>query len=1095
MDGLVNHPQEMSPLAPGTLLSTLQSATSSSQLLVQAATHQLQTWETERGYHALLQGIFNDRTLALDVRYLAIIQLKNGIDKYWRKTATSVICNEEKDMIRSHLLQSGIAEENRLLALQNALVTAKVVRFDYPKEWPDVIPSLVIHLRATMEPASNKVALPRTLLVLLYIIKELATARLQRSRASLQSATPEIFSVLQDVYERKAHQWQTCVATGQDDEGIGFDALDQSLLALKILRRLLLSGYEYPNRDESFCRFWLMANRLFTDLTALVTSECWLAEDVKRAMEKHALQLAKFHVELARDHPAAFALLPDSMSLVQTYQKIVFRYGEQHASAAPTTTATIKSDGDEEGEKSILETLALKGLLLLRACVKMVFNPTQTFKYRPDEAKAERKRAVDLVRAAVLEPGHVISLMEVLVTRLFIFRESDLREWREEPEEWERREESEGDGWEYSIRPCAEKLFLDLIINFKDTLAMAVLDAFRLVSTNVHTNIFYKEAIYAATGLGAAVLHPILDFQAFLQSQIVFEVQQQTEGSNILRRRIAILLGQWVVVEIPRASRPLVYQIFQHLLDKNDRFNDHVVRVTAGKHFKHVAAEWEFNADDFLPYAEKILSAILSLIEEVELQETRMALLETVSTIVERMGTGISPFADRIVCLLQPLWDVDNPDHFLKQQLLEMMRHLVNALREGSQRYLGHVVQLISYAVAPGSEIQVYLLESALELWGAMLTQAPTSSAAEVLVLAPALFPVFQLGTENLRMALDILKSYLILAPADMLATEMRTRLCSSLGALLDTLNTEGTGMVTHIVELLIGQARRLGGAEGHDIIASTLVESGLLGKVMDGLQANHEAHQTTGPKRKLPRLDSLVETGYFCVLARLILPHPTLFPSLLARLPPSSAPAKRGDDDGGDQRHHHSNDYGPAGAGAEGAEQTLTWLLDEWFAHFENMGHPGEKKLACLALTSLLETEAPCILDRMQDLITVWTDVITEVREDSDHPEADNLILVDTNPNPNGPTPPIDDALPAAPEDERKRQLLFADPVHSVNTTLFVRDVLQRAVRRCAGDDADANADGTTTDDAHANHLFRARYLARVDPDVLSAFGELRVW
>jgi hypothetical protein len=32
--------------------------------------------------------VFLDQSLPLEVRYLAIIQLKNGIDKYWRKTAT-----------------------------------------------------------------------------------------------------------------------------------------------------------------------------------------------------------------------------------------------------------------------------------------------------------------------------------------------------------------------------------------------------------------------------------------------------------------------------------------------------------------------------------------------------------------------------------------------------------------------------------------------------------------------------------------------------------------------------------------------------------------------------------------------------------------------------------------------------------------------------------------------------------------------------------------------------------------------------------------------------------------------------------------------
>lgn len=35
-----------------------------------------------------VQDVFLDYSVPLEVRYLAIIQLKNGIDKYWRKTAT-----------------------------------------------------------------------------------------------------------------------------------------------------------------------------------------------------------------------------------------------------------------------------------------------------------------------------------------------------------------------------------------------------------------------------------------------------------------------------------------------------------------------------------------------------------------------------------------------------------------------------------------------------------------------------------------------------------------------------------------------------------------------------------------------------------------------------------------------------------------------------------------------------------------------------------------------------------------------------------------------------------------------------------------------
>jgi hypothetical protein len=98
------------------------------------------------------QSVFLDKSLPLEVRYLAIIKLKNGIDKYWRKTATkyfipppymptrpdndnSGVDKEDKAVIRARLLESGVNEADQRLALQNALVIAKIARLEFPNDW------------------------------------------------------------------------------------------------------------------------------------------------------------------------------------------------------------------------------------------------------------------------------------------------------------------------------------------------------------------------------------------------------------------------------------------------------------------------------------------------------------------------------------------------------------------------------------------------------------------------------------------------------------------------------------------------------------------------------------------------------------------------------------------------------------------------------------------------------------------------------------------------------------------------------------------------------------------------------------------------
>lgn len=160
-------------------------------------------------------------------------------------------------------------------------------------------------------------------------------------------------------------------------------------------------------------------------------------------------------------------------------------------------------------------------------------------------------------------------------------------------------------------------------------------------------DILLKDSIYAAIGLAAQVLEQKLDFGTFLTSTLVHEVQIQQPGSSILRRRIAITLGQWLPVK-EGLDRPLVYQIFQHLLNKDDRLNDQVVRVTAGRQLKNVIDPFEFLAEPFKPYAPTMLGSLMQLIEEIDLWETKMVLLNTVSVIIEKMDHHV--YALYFVC-------------------------------------------------------------------------------------------------------------------------------------------------------------------------------------------------------------------------------------------------------------------------------------------------------------------------------------------------------------------------------------------------------------------------------------------------------------
>jgi hypothetical protein len=378
-----------------------------------------------------LQTAYLDKSLPTEIRYLAIIQIKNGIDKYWRKHAPNALKPEEKSSLRAQLLQGGVDEADTHLALQNALAISKVVRIDYPLEWPEVLPELIIILRTASE--SNQLHLRRGLLILLQIVKELASARLRKSQTSLQSITPEIVFLLSNIYTQKVNAWYGFLTSGGDDEGGAMDAMENSLLAMKILRRLLIFGYQYPNHEKEVQELWGHSQQQFGQFLDLVTRDPpFIISPAKDFVEKHLLQLSKLHVEMSKTHPASFALLPHSLDLARAYWGLISKFGDSYGSSSTDfASRDVSADHNPRNEREMSERLSLKGLSLLRACMKMVFSPARSFRYESPKAKQEQRDAVDLIKTQLLTEDLVSQMASVIVTKFFVFRQKDLEAWED----------------------------------------------------------------------------------------------------------------------------------------------------------------------------------------------------------------------------------------------------------------------------------------------------------------------------------------------------------------------------------------------------------------------------------------------------------------------------------------------------------------------------------------------------------------------------------------------------------------------------------------------------------------------------------------
>lgn len=1035
---------EANPLSRDALLSTIGNSLSSHQNL-KVSSQQLSNWEKTPGYFSLLQSIYSDFSVTQEVRFQAIIQLKNGIDKYWRKHARDAIAKQEKEAIRSAAIETGIQEPVPALALQNALMLAKIVRYEYPNDWPEVFNVIINHLRAATNNLNDHHLASNILNITLQIIKELASGKLQRTKKGLENIASELLQVLGNLYIAIVTLWTSTVASGQ----FAVESARNSHSALKTLRRLLAYGFEHHHRQEEVKQLWILFQehqQLFWSLGG--------SEEVQTYAMKHLMQLAKLFLDMARSHPAAFVLLGSMDILNRSWTMI----SENDARATPTQFDwAVYRDGDDT-EDSPREKLALKGLLLFRACVKMVFQPALTFRYQTPEDKADRKSATDAVRIQVFTDEFVVAMMEVVVTQYFVLRPSDLRDWEAEPDEWERREEEIADAWEFSIRSCSEKLFLDLVINFKDLLVPKLLQVFQQYARTDNTNVLLKDSLYSAVGIAAACLDDTIDFNIFLRSTLVPEVQMTQPGYNLLRRRSSMVLAQWVPIKPEEIDRQAVYQIFNHLLNKEDHFNDHVVRVTAGRQLRMVLEPFEFSYNDFAPYATPILSSIMLLTAETGLSETKMALLETVRVAVTKLEGRIEPYAAGIMSMLPPLWAQSGEEHLMKQAILTMITAIVNSLRDKSSTYHSDVLPLIHDSVQPGSEAAVYLLEEALELWQAILIQTPSKSppsngpSPELLSMSSSLLHLLEMGSELLQQIFDIIESYTVLSPHTILAPDFLVPLVTSLKALLPMLassRARDAALGPHVLENLASTLTipaYFDAATSQQAIQhlfTTLVNTGYLQELLQILHTAYDYHQDPHLNRRPPDVIGPGETSLFSLLARLALLSPELFVQAINSCTNDSA--------------------------------ALNWLVVEWVGHFDAIGDALRKKLQILGLTSLLTATTPppnIMLEQLQSLITVWTDVAVELSEEASEECQGDYLWCNTKPS------DVPEWPDATPEDGRKRVVSNNNPIFTINIRQFIADRMRQVMQGWTGGQV----------------AFEQAWLSRVDSVVMKGFVDLGI-
>ncbi|XP_037114580.1 importin-11 [Syngnathus acus] len=938
--------------ASSVVLKTLTQATSQDTAVLKPAEEQLRQWETQPGFYSVLLNIFNNHMLDVNVRWLAVLYFKNGIDRYWRRVAPNALSEEEKTTLRAGLI-TNFNEPVNQIATQIAVLIAKVARLDCPRQWPELIPILL----ESVVKGQDALQQHRALLTFYHVTKTLSSKRLAQDKRLFQDLASGIYSFACSMWSHHTDLFlqQICAR----DETAAMASLERTLLSLKVLRKLTVHGFQEPQQNMEVMGF---LNAVFERLKQFL--DCCRQIDTgstcREKLEKTIILYTKVLLDFLECHPCAFIpLIQCSLEFAVSY---VF---------TPV------------GEGVTFERFIVQCMNLIKMIVKNdAYKPAKNIEdSKPESLEAHKIKTAFFTHPTLTEIGRR------LVSHYFLLTEEELTMWEEDPESFAV-EETGGDSWKYSLRPCTEVLFLDIFHNYGQTLTPVLLDMVQNLHGPINVEnpveLLMKDAVFNAVGLAAFELFDNVDFDQWFKNQLLGELQVSHHRYKLIRRRVIWLIGQWISVKFKSDLRPLLYEVILSLMQDPDL----VVRIETATTLKLTVDDFEFRTEQFLPYLESIFGLLFQLLQQVTECDTKMQVLHVISCVIERVNTQIKPYVGCLVQYLPLLWKQSEEHNMLRCAILTTLVHLVQGLGAESKNLYPFLLPVIQLSTDVSQPPHVYLLEDGLELWYVTLENSPAITP-ELLRIFQNMSALLELSTENLRTCYQIVNAYLYLSPTEFLQNYAES-LCQSFCDLLKDITNEGQVQVLKVVEIALKVS---------PILGAHMFQS-LLPAVLRGV-VNGERYP-------------VVMSTYLGIMGRILLQNSSFFSSLLTQM---------------------ASELG------QEIDQLLGSVIEMWVDRMDNITQPERRKLSSLALLSLLPSDNSVIQDKFCGIVNVSVESLHDVMtEDPETSTYKDCMLMSHFEEPKL----SDDEEPPTEQDKRKKRLALEDPVHSVSLQQFVYEKLK---------------------------------------------------
>ena len=799
--------------------------------------------EVERhpNYCRLLLEVLEDRSLDNNTRLVAMISFKNFVARHWKKRARIESDatplhdnNEEKSWLRAGVLRL-LDEENRVIAVQLALLISKIMRCDFPQQWPQLQPTLIELLERGTEIQKN-----RSLLALHYILKEMVTMTLPSQKRNFLELSNSMRQGCMGMWAYYGNDLLTWLQqwNPQQPHSAGEQKAQWCLLTTKVMQRLVVDGSPAADFGPVSVQFLEQCFQVLVKLQELYL----------QATSTPGVSVA----EGQEPHPVVEMLA----RVMKRHLKLIVNMQEVHSDAFAELPSFVPF------LKHVLQALQLMKSPVHRTVLVMPLRLMLEFLQHCLSARdcSERyKQVLDGILAG--NNGEALQqLVSMLVLDFLALTQTELQDWDTSPEEYVyESEEMEGSGADlWTVRHTVHNVLLALLEQYNEAVCLLIVRIQQQVMSQPlgdMQSLLNWDCVYQAVGLACYSLPKFLDFNTVLGPCVVSNLQQ-AGVHRILRRRAAWVLGQWAAV-IPSPRLPF----YTLLLDTacGAQGADIVIRLTAMKALFWLIDDPQFEPQAFSPLLPTLMQQVLSFLQQSKCIDVRLSLVSMVILLMEKMDTTLAQYVDKILEAFCSIWAViqhcseaDSTETRLKSYLVIALTAFVKCLGEQSQHVHELVIRMIVYTTNLQNQDAVFLLEAGLELWQATL-QYTVSLSDPLLDCFESIPAVVDYDTEVLPQALSILDSYILVGKSAFLQRYVQ-QLNHLLGKLLTETRDTGQVLCTNVLDTLLNVFPEHGPAAMQSVLAAVM------------------QHLLTG------REGDLVMANFLCVLLRILLTNKNWF-------------------------------------------------------------------------------------------------------------------------------------------------------------------------------------------------------------------------